>query len=108
MKKTILLWLVLLLAGYSQTGFSAGGPLNEDLDKLIPSAQKVIDDGKQGNAEAFKQDAEVAIQEVQSHPISARQQRILGKMRSALRKGKAGKLNEGVKDVEAAVEIMKQ
>ena len=108
MKKTILLWLVLLLAGYSQTGFSAGGPLNEDLDKLIPSAQKVIDDGKQGNAEAFKQDAEVAIQEVQSHPISAKQQRILGKMRSALRKGKAGKLNEGVKDVEAAVEIMKQ
>lgn len=33
---------------------------------------------------------------------------MLAKMRSALRKGKSGKLAEGAQDVEAAMAIMKQ
>ncbi|MGR8980250.1 MAG: hypothetical protein ACU84H_09190 [Gammaproteobacteria bacterium] len=108
MKIKILLMAVLLLAGFTQIAYSGGGPMKEDLNKLVPAAQKVIDAGKQGDAATFEQVAEEAIKQVQEHPISAKQQRILAKMRSALRKGKAGKLAEGAQDAEEAMAIMKQ
>ncbi len=106
MKKIITLWAVLILACFSQLGYSAGGPMNEDLTTLIPMAQKAVDAGKQGDKDTFIKEVSETISAAQTHPISASQQRVLTKMRKALKRGNSGKLDDGTKLVEEAMTNM--
>lgn len=106
MKKMIPLWAALILACFSQVGYSAGGPMNEDLTTLIPMAQKAVDAGKQGDTETFIKEATETLNEAQGHPISASQQRVVTKMKKAVRRGNSGKVAEGAKLVEEAMANM--
>lgn len=107
MKKMIPLWAILLLA-FSQAGFSAGGPMNEDLSTLLPGAQKAVEAGKKGDSSGFTQEVKALFEEAKGHPVSAKQQRILSNMRTALAKSKAGNLEDATKMVESAISNMTQ
>jgi hypothetical protein len=90
---------------------AAGGPLNEDLTPLLPVAQKAVDAGKQGNAEAFVREAEEALKQAKARDeqrTSAALQRIVGKLKKAVSEGNAGRLAEGTQLVEEAMSDMKK
>jgi len=106
MKKMITLLAVLILACFSQMGYSAGGPMSEDLTPLIPMAQQAVDAGKQGDVDAFIKAATETYDETQNYPMSASQQRILTRMRKAVKRGNSGKLEQGIKLVENAMTNM--
>lgn len=108
MKKLISIFMVLLLAGFSQLASAAGGPLNEDLTILEPIAKRAIEAGKQGDAQAFLKETNELLTETQSQPDSAKQQRILTRVKKAIRRGESGKLNEGVQAIEEAMVHMEK
>jgi hypothetical protein len=107
--KSITYSLVLLLSlPFSGIGHAAGGPMNEDLTPLVPLAQQAVDAGKRGDAEAFVKAAEEALAQARARTSSASQQRIVGKLKTAVAEGKAGKLTEGTQAVEEAMTDMKK
>ena len=82
--------------------------MNEDLSAIAPIAQKAIDAGKKGDAEAFVKDAEEALALTKTHPSSASRQRIISRLKTALTQGKSGQLAEGAADIEGAMSDMKK
>ncbi|WP_404358575.1 small metal-binding protein SmbP [Methylotuvimicrobium sp. KM1] len=106
MKKMITLLATLILVCFSQMGYSAGGPMNEDLTPLIPMAQKAVDAGKQGDVDNFIKEATETYNATETHPMSASQQRVLTRMRKSLKRANSGKLDEAVKLVEDAMTHM--
>ncbi|WP_139559477.1 small metal-binding protein SmbP [Methylotetracoccus oryzae] len=107
MKTLVTLWVFFLLAFLSGVANAAGGPMNQDLTPLTATAQKALDAGKRGDAEAFVKEAEAALFQAKSQTDSAAQQRIVRKLKTAVSEGKAGKLLEGTQAVEEAMSDMK-
>lgn len=88
--------------------YAAGGPMNEDLSALAPYAQKAVDVGKQGDADAFVKASQEALIQAQAKPFSAATQRIVRYLKSAVSFGKEGKINEGTQAIEEAITDMKK
>ena len=107
MKPRIALCICSLSALLTGVGHAAGGPMNQDLSPLTASAQKAVDAGKRGDAEAFVKEAEDALTQAKTQTDSAAQQRIVRKLKSAVAAGKAGKLTEATQAVEEAMTDMK-
>ncbi|MGR9088036.1 MAG: small metal-binding protein SmbP [Gammaproteobacteria bacterium] len=107
MKKLISMLVLVLLAGVSQLSYAAGGPLDEDLSTLEPVAKKAIEAGNQGDAQTFLNETNELYRQTQGHPDSASRQRIITKLRKALKHGESGNLKEAVKAVEDALPNMK-
>lgn len=106
MKPIIVLWILLLSASLTGVGYTAGGPMNQDLTPLSVTAQKAVDAGKRGDAEAFVKEAEDVLAQAKGLAGSAAQQRIVGKLKSAVAQGKAGKLPEATQAMEDAMTDM--
>jgi hypothetical protein len=104
------LFAALLLAFFSLgVAHAAGAPMNEDLAKILALSQKAAASGKEGNAAAFVQDAEAALQQSKTQieqRSSPSLERIVPKLKTAVREGKAGNLTAGVEAVEAAISLM--
>lgn len=108
MKFQKVVWMAVLSALLTGVGHAAGGPMNEDLTPLAAPAQKVVEAGKRGEAEAFLTEAKDLLAKAKEMPASAAQQRIVGKLKIAVAEGKDGKLTEGVQAVEEAMTDMKK
>ena len=107
MKPVVTIWIFFLLAFLSGVANAAGGPMNQDLTPLTATAQKAVEAGKRGDAEAFVKEAEDALFQAKTQTDSAAQQRIVRKLKTAVSEGKAGKLVEGTQAVEEAMSDMK-
>jgi hypothetical protein len=81
--------------------------MNQDLTPLTATAQRAVEAGKRGDAEAFVKEAEAALLQAKTQTDSAAQQRIVRKLKTAVSEGKAGKLPEGTLAVEEAMTDMK-
>lgn len=108
MKFQKVMWIAVLSALLTGVGHTAGGPMNEDLTPLAEPAQKIVEAGKRGEAEAFLTEAKDLLAKAKEMPPSAAQQRIVGKLKIAVAEGKDGKLAEGVQAVEEAMTDMKK
>jgi hypothetical protein len=89
--------------------FAAGSPMNESFTELIGLSNEAIEVGDKGDAKAFSEKvaATVAILKTQDEKGSSiRLQRASSKLKAGLKAAKAGRLPEGVVDVQQAVEIM--
>ena len=102
MKKLKLFVAMILLACFSIAGYAAGGPLEEDYSKAAPIIHRAIDAGNKGDADNFMIEANEALKEVQSQPDAATRQRILSRIKKAIKSGEAGKLEDSVKSMEEA------
>jgi len=80
--------------------------MNQDLTPLSVTAQKAVDAGKRGDAEAFIKEAEDVLAQAKAQADSAAQQRIVRKLKTAVSAGKAGKLSEGTQAMEEAMTDM--
>jgi hypothetical protein len=108
MKPRTVLWVLLLSAALTGVGHTAGEPMNQDLSVLSVTAQKAVDAGKRGDAEAFVKEAEDVLAQAKTQAGSSSQQRIVGKLKTAVAEGKAGKLAEGTQAMEEAMTDMKK
>jgi hypothetical protein len=108
MKPRTVLWILLLSASLTGVGYAAGGPMNQDLTSISIAAQKAVDAGKRGDAETFVKEAEDALAQAKAQTSSSAQQRIVGKLKTAVAEGKAGRLTEGTQAVEEAMSDMKK
>lgn len=89
--------------------YAAGSPMNESFTELIGLSNEAIEVGEKGDANAFSEKitATIAILKAQDEKgSSVRLQRASAKLKAALKAAKAGRLPEGVADVQQAVEIM--
>lgn len=108
MKLKMTMWAAVLSVLVTGVGHTAGGPMNEDLTPLTAGAQKTVEAGKRGDAEAFLTEAKSLLAQAKEQAPSAAQQRIVGKLKIAVAEGKDGKLAEGVQAVEEAMTDMKK
>ncbi len=88
---------------------AAGGPMNEDLSQILTLSQKAQAAGKDGNAEAFVQNAEAALKQAKEQVeqrSSVSLERIIPRLKTAVREGKAGNLPQGMEAVASAMTDM--
>jgi Small metal-binding protein len=107
MKKILPLLAAMLFAAFSSAGYTAGGPMNQDLTTLSPGAEKAVAAGKAGDAAAFVKESEAVLAQAKEFAASAASQRIVKHMKNAVIHGQGGKLTEGVAEVEEAMTDMK-
>lgn len=104
------IWAALLLAVFSLgLAHAAGGPMNEDLSQILALSQKSLSAGKAGNAGEFVQGAEAALKQAKDQielRSSVSLERIVGKLKTAVREGKAGNLPQGIEALEIAMTDM--
>lgn len=108
MKLRTVLWTLLMSASLTGVVHAAGEPMNQDLSVLSATAQKAVEAGKRGDAEAFVKEAEEALAQAKGQAGSSAQQRIVGKLKTGVAEGKAGNLAEGTLAVEEAMSDMKK
>jgi ABC-type lipoprotein release transport system permease subunit len=106
--KTI--FAAMLLAVFSlSVAYAAGGGFNEEFTDLLALSQKAVATGKQGNADAFLQDVEAALNQAKTQNDlhnSVSLDRIISRLKSAKAAGMAGNLPEGTAKVEEAISYM--
>jgi hypothetical protein len=102
----------LLLSGFFMSNAqAAGSPMHEDFSQLSALAQKAVDTGKTGNAQAFAADAEAAFKLAKEKSTTANSpaiQRITSKLKAAMNEAKEGKIPEATADLEEALAKMKE
>jgi hypothetical protein len=109
--KTKYFLMALLLSLFSLGAQAAGSPMNESFTNLIALTNTAIDVGKKGDAPAFVDSVQVALNalgEQNDQGSSIRLQRANAKMKSAVKAGKAGNLPEGIAALEKAIVEMQK
>lgn len=104
--KTRYFLMAMLLALASLQAHAAGSPMNESFTKLIALSNNAIEIGKKGDTQGFIDSATVAWEalKVQNEQGSSiRLQRANAKLKAAIKAAKAGKLEEGVAEVEQGI-----
>lgn len=104
------LFAALLLAFFSVgAAHAAGAPMNEDLAQILALSEKAVTAGKEGNVEAFNQATDAALQQAKKQieqRSSPSLERIVPKLKTAAREGKAGNLAAGTEAIQAAIPLM--
>lgn len=109
--KTKFFLIALLLSLFSVGALAAGSPLNESFTNLIALTNNAIEVGAKGDAQAFVDSTNVALEalsEQNDQGSSIRLQRANSKIKSALKAGKAGNVPEGVSLLEKAIVEMQK
>ncbi|TPQ24315.1 hypothetical protein [Methylomonas koyamae] len=109
--KTRYFLMALVLSWVSLSAHAAGSPMNENFTNLITLSNNALETGKTGDTKAFIDSATVAWEalKVQNEQgISIRLQRANAKLKAAIKAAKAGKLDEGMAELEQGIVEMKQ
>lgn len=88
---------------------AAGGPMNEDLSQILALSQKAVAAGKAGNAEQLVEGAEAALKQAKSQVeerSSVSLERIIPRLKTAVREGKSGNVVAGTEALESAMADM--
>jgi hypothetical protein len=109
--KTKYFFIALLLSLFSVGALAAGSPMNESFTNLIALTNNAIEVGTKGDAPAFVDSVNVALEalgEQNDQGSSIRLQRANAKMKAAVKAGKAGNVPEGIAALEKAIVEMKK
>ena len=109
MKLIKVLTAMLLAFFFMNVSYAAGNPINEDFTQLLALSNKAIVAGDEGNTAAFLESAEAAVDRANvqiNQRNSMSLERLLPRLKAAVRQGKAGDLSAGTESVKEAVSYM--